>query len=524
MQNPGPQETGTVQTDAAETGAWRRGVISPLPLDADLRTLGPGERVRPGDGTGPGADVVAAWGGPVGRHGAVGRQRFWTPLRVVMLLAVLFLCLGFFSKAACLETTHPTDGSASSLKWDGRQYYKACYADPIPLYSIEGLAQGALPYKYMWVEADGVVRYMEYPVVSGMFQYVVAQGAQAWHALTPGGLVEVGKYFVLGVVLLAFAWMVAVWATYRSAGRRPWDTLLMAASPIVVFQAFTNYDVLAVALASVALLLWARRRPVWAGVALGVGVAAKLYPLFLFGALLVVALRRRRLAELGKAAAAAVLTWTAVNLPVMLPFPEGWKEFYRLNTDRPANPESLYAVLQTFTGWAGFDAGRAAGEAPATLNLVSLLLFAAGCLAVLAIGLTAPRTPRVAQLAFLVVAVFLLTNKVWSPQYSLWLVPLAVLAVPRARVLVPWMAFDALLWVAHMAYFRGVADKGIGAEWFHPLVLVRDLLVVAVCAVVILEIYRPHLDRVRMTHQDAPGGPDPLAGVLADPREEKVSP
>lgn len=121
-------------------------------------------------------------------------------------------------------------------------------------------------------------------------------------------------------------------------------------------------------------------------------------------------------------------------------------------------------------------------------------------------------------------AFFLLTNKVWSPQFSLWLVPLAVLAVPRAKVLIPWMVFDALLWVAHMSYFHGVADKGIGADTFHPLVLVRNLLVVAICVVVIREIYRPHLDLVRMAHQGTPEGPDPLAGVLAAPDEPLVAP
>lgn len=497
------------------------GHLSPLPLDDDLRSLEPHERVRPGDGAGAGA--LAAWGGPLGRHAVVGRQRFWTPLRVIMLFAAIFLAFGFFSKAACLETTHPTDGSQPGLNWDGRQYYKACYADPLPLYSAEGLDTGALPYKYSWIADGGEVRYMEYPVLSGMFQYVTAQAAQALHEIFPGGPLEVVTYFALGCVLLAFMWMVAVWATYRSAGRRPWDTLLMAASPLVIFQAFTNYDLMAVMFASVALLLWARRRPVWAGVVLGLGVAAKLYPLFLFGALLVVAIRRRRFVELGKAAAAAVVAWLAVNLPIMVLFPDGWREFFRLNSDRPANPESIYVVIQTLTGWQGFDAGRAAGEAPATLNTVSLVLFALACLAVLVIGLTAPVTPRVAQLAFLIVAFFLLTNKVWSPQYSLWLVPLAVLAVPRVRLLLTWMAFDALLWVAHMSYFHGVANKGIGPELFHPLVLVRDLLVLAVCAVVILEIYRPHLDRVRMTHQGTPEGPDPLAGVLADPGERPVT-
>lgn len=493
------------------------GRLSPLPLDEDLRSLSPQERERPGDG--PAADVLDAWGGPVGAHAAVGRQRFWTPLRVIMLFAVIFLAFGFFSKAACLETSHPTDGSQPGLMWDGRQYYKACYADPLPLYSVEGLSAGAFPYKYSWTTDTGEVRYMEYPVLSGLFQYVTAQGAQVWQAVFPGGPIEVVKYFVLGVVLLAFLWMVAVWATYLSAGRRPWDTLLMAASPLIIFQAFTNYDLMAVAFASVALLLWARRRPVWAGVVIGLGVAAKLYPLFLFGALLVVAIRRRRFVEIGASAAAAVVAWLAVNLPIMLAFPQGWREFFRLNSDRPANPESIYAAISSLTGWAGFDAGRAAGEAPATLNAVSLVLFALGCLAVLVIGLTAATTPRVAQLAFLIVAVFLLTNKVWSPQYSLWLVPLAVLAVPRVKVLLPWMAFDALLWVAHMSYFHGVADRGIDPELFHVLVLARDLLVVAVCVVVIVEIYRPDLDLVRRSHQGDPGGTDPLAGVLADPAE-----
>ena len=76
------------------------GRISPLPLVDDLRSLEPHERVRPGDGVG--AEAIAAWGGPVGRHAVVGRQRFWTPLRVIMLFAVIFLAFGFFSKSACL--------------------------------------------------------------------------------------------------------------------------------------------------------------------------------------------------------------------------------------------------------------------------------------------------------------------------------------------------------------------------------------------------------------------------------------
>ncbi|ANI94039.1 glycosyltransferase family 87 protein [Dietzia timorensis] len=489
---------------------------SPRPLADDLAELGPDDRARPGDGAF--LPAAQAWGGPLGRHAVVGRQPRITPLRVILLFAVILCAFGFFSKAACLETSHPEDGSAPGLMWDGRQYYKACYADPIPLWGIEGLSQGAFPYKFSWTEGDPgaeQVRYMEYPVISGLWQYGSAQVALAWDHLDRSGIlpgpIDVIKYFLILVVTMTIFWLVAVWATYYSAGRRPWDTLFMAASPLVVFQVFTNFDAMAVAAASVALLLWAKKMPRWAGFAIGVGVAMKLYPLFLFGALLVVAIRARKFVDIAWAACVAAITWSAINLPIALLFPAGWREFFRLNSDRPANPESMYAVIQSLTSWDGFDP---AGAVPETLNTVSLVLFALGCVAVLAIGLTAPKSPRIAQLAFLIVAFFLLTNKVWSPQYSLWLVPLAVLAIPRARILLPWMIFDALLWIAHMSYFAGTDAKGLNPEWFGMLVIIRNLLVVAVCAAIIFEIYRPARDRVRRWHADLPGA-DPLLGTLA---------
>ena len=55
-------------------------------------------------------------------------------------------------------------------------------------------------------------------------------------------------------------------------------------SPLVLVHAFTNFDPLATAFAACGMLGWARRRPVLAGVLLGLAGAAKLYPLLLLGA------------------------------------------------------------------------------------------------------------------------------------------------------------------------------------------------------------------------------------------------
>ena len=95
------------------------------------------------------------------------------------------------------------------------------------------------------------------------------------------------------------------------------------------------------------------------------------------------------------------------------------------------------------------------------------------------------------------VSAFLLVNKVWSPQYSLWLVPLAVLALPRWKPLLAWMIVDALLWIPRMAYYLGSDHKGLPIEPFLGAVLIRDTAVLLLMALVLRDIYHPDHDPVR---------------------------
>jgi uncharacterized membrane protein len=280
----------------------------------------------------------------------------------------------------------------------------------------------------------------------------------------------------------------------------------VALSPIVVVHAFTNFDALATAFATAGVLAWARRRPGLAGLLIGLGGAAKMYPLFLLGPLLVLCLRAGQLRSGMRCAAAAAATWLLVNLPMALLFPAGWREFFRLNSMRGADPDSPYNVVSYFTGWPGFDGPLRYGQPPTMLNLVSAGLFLAACIGVAWVALTAPRRPRLSSLAFLVVAAFLLTNKVWSPQYSLWLVPLAVLALPMTRVLLAWMALDALVWFPRMFYYLGPDHKGLPQDWFLGAVVIRDAAVVLLCVLVLRTVYRPETDPVRVLGVDDPDG------------------
>ena len=509
-------------TDTSDAEPEPAAVISPQPLAADRRSLD--DRDFPSRTDAMGAALSETIGGPVGRHALIGRQGLFTPLRVMFLIGLVFLALGYSTKAACLQSTSTGPADERVANWDNnRAYYELCYSDTVPLYTAELLNLGKFPYKSSWLESDSTgkpktqydgrpaVRYMEYPVLTGLYQYVSMAVAKTYTALTKilgiPVIAEVVMFFNISAFGLALAWLGVVWATASLAGRRIWDATLVAASPVLIFQIFTNFDALATAFAVGSMLAWARRKPVLAGVLLGLGIAAKLYPVLLLLPLLALGLRTGRLRSVGQTAGTAALTWFLVNLPVLVLFPRGWSEFFRLNARRGDDMDSLYNVVKSFTGWSGFDGNLGFWEPPVVLNTVVAVLFLIACAAITYIALTAPRRPRVAQLAFLVVAAFLLTNKVWSPQFSLWLVPLAVLALPHRRILLAWMTIDALVWIPRMFYLYGDQTRGLPEQPFTITVLLRDLAVLALCALVVWQIYHPERDLVRFGGRvDDPSG------------------
>lgn len=482
----------------------------------DPESLDAASRVLPAHDDGFVRAASAAVGGPVGAHAVVGRAGFFTPLRVVLLLATIVLVLGWFAKAPCLQQ-YVDDSGQLQLDWrDSRQYVAMCYSDTVPLYTAERLDQGGVPYVTSWVDQrdDGTtqVRYMEYPVLTGFFQWANARLTAGWLALGLPAALPVVVYFDLSAFWLALAWLGVVWAMVRMRPGRPWDAAIAAVSPLVAVHAFTNFDTLAVAGATLGMLAWSRRRPGLAGLLLGLGAAAKLYPLFLLFPLLLLCLRAGRMRSWWTVALTGLGAWAVANAPVAILAPTGWWEFFRLNSTRAADPDSLYNIVSGLTGWPGFDGPLSSGQTPSVLNAVTAVLFVLCCAAIAVLVWRAPVRPRLASIAFLVVAAFLLTNKVWSPQYSLWLIPLAVLAYPRWKPLLIWMALDAFVWVPRMYYYLGTSNKGLPAPWFYGAVVLRDLAVIAVAALIVRSVLRPGLDPVRRR----PGRPDP-APVGADP-------
>lgn len=424
-------------------------------------------------------------GGSWGSHAAVSARTWWTPLRWLLAMTLLTLLLAFAQKAPC-----------ANGDWVGsKQYTHFCYSDVVPLYGDERLSNHAIPYR------DTAV---EYPVLTGGFMWVTALLTYGVHALA-GSLSEVTVFGVLTSILLAVCGLLVTGATAQTSRGRPWDAALFALSPLLVFHAYTNWDLLAMVFASAGLWAWSRRKPVLAGAMIGLGTAAKLYPVFLLVAIGILALRTRKWSDALWTATTALLVWLAVNLPIAIAYPHGWAEFYRFSADRPAERSTLWSIGRTFVD-GSVNASDAPYWVPSGFAVALALVVALGIVAVL--GLRAPTRPRLAQLAFLCVLAFLLSTKVWSPQYSLWLVPLVALARPRWRLSLIWQFTEVGVWFATLTLLLGqtVPAHGISIGALTLILLVRDALLLALAAMVVREMWCPWLDVVRSDGADDPGG------------------
>ena len=492
----------------------------PQPSDS----LTPTERVIPSWTDPTAARASELIGGPLGRHAVIGRARIFTPMRVCLAMAVVALLCGWLYKAACIQQKPDGNGNIVLDQAGQRPWITGCYNDVVPLYSSHGLDHQKLPYSYA-VDAGGTpIEYSEYPVVTGYFSWAVSKISNWYRELTiKVGLpvpLDVAAYFTIDAIVLALFYLLAVSCTARIHRRRIWDTAIMCLSPLLIVQAFTNWDLLPIAFTAAAMLAWSKGRfradrpwsagwPLLCGVLLGVGTAAKLYPVLLLIPLLVLGLRTGRLQAWLVATAATVLTWLLINVPVALLYPAGWKRFFVLNDQRVPEWNSIYQLFMSLSGTFVFDPHATADDptpTPTLVNALSLALFLIAVAAISWFALSAPRRPRFAQLAFLIVAAFLLTNKVWSPQYSLWLLPLAALAIPRWRPLLAWQFSEVVVWILLMFSFDEDTSKGLSVYPFDVAALIRDALLITLMVRVIREVLRPARDLVRVADDDDPSG------------------
>lgn len=367
---------------------------------------------------------------------------------------------------------------------DGYQYTHLCYNEIQALFGVRGIQAGLLPYR------DTA---FEYPVLTGMFMDGAGRVLR--------GLVDLGlapengdrSYLVVSSILLApFSLAVTLLLRPRvPAGR----LALWAVGAPTILYTFHNWDILAVWGAAWGLASYERNRLGLAGGALAAGASAKLYPAFLApGAVLARWAERDWRGSLrvigGFAAVYAVLNvpWIVIGggepralaeqfpgVDLRDPGTNGWLGVWLFHAER--GPD-----IWTIWYWLGDRAHGLSrdpwwgGDYTGFVSLTSFGLFALGTAYQLVRGWVRRAEPQgypVVAAGLGIVVAFLITSKVYSPQYALWAVPMLVMLDIRVRCILAYFVSEFAVLVTGFGWFTDFDNPDTG--W-------RSLLEVAVIA------------------------------------------
>jgi uncharacterized membrane protein len=325
------------------------------------------------------------------------------------------------------------------------QYVHACYSDLPALYASRGLDTNSWPYS----SDDNSV---EYPIITAMVMY-----ATSFAAKSPASYFNVNISFL---ILLFLATVIVV----RKI--RPEFAYLSAVAPAMIASLFINWDLWGIVTMMLAIYWFDRKQYLHSALILALSISTKFLPIFLLIPIAFILWRDARLKELVKYVAVVAATWLALNAPFALTTPTGWWRFFKLNLDRGADWGSIWLALQQL------------GISLTNLNYLSILLLLIALTSVAILFFELKYTPTLASIAFIVMASVMVASKVYSPQFVLWLTPLAVIALTNAKDLHAfwlWQATEVIYHVAIWQHIASVTDAqfGLGPTPYAILTLVR---------------------------------------------------
>jgi len=325
------------------------------------------------------------------------------------------------------------------------QYIHACYSDLPALFGTRGLDNNAWPYAS---DENSV----EYPVLTGVVMY-----ATSFIANSPVSYFNVNIFFL---ILLFLATVLIV------RKLRPEFAYIVPVAPAMVASLYINWDLWAIATMMLAIYWFDRKQYTNSALLMAISISTKFLPIFLLIPIAFILWRDNKVKEAIKYMAVVAGTWIAINAPFALTTPTGWWRFYKLNLERGADWGSVWLALQQL------------GINFTNLNYLSILLLLIALTSIAILLFELKYTPTLASVAFLVLASVMVASKVYSPQYVLWLTPLAAIALTNKKDLHAFWLWQAVETIYHVAIWQHIAlvteaHFGLASTPFAILTLLR---------------------------------------------------
>lgn len=327
---------------------------------------------------------------------------------------------------------------------------------------------------------DGLIPFrdfdFEYPPGALIPLWLVGDDETGWSLL------------MLGCALVAQG---AAWAI--GGARAGWAMVLIA--PVAGALVRTHFDLFPTALTLVGLALVVTRRPrrgaVEAGlVLLALATMTKLWPAAIAATAIawLVGRGETRLALRATVAFAVVVLATGIPFAALGGFPD---TMVRFHVDRPVQIESTAATVLEVVGGAAvtgdpirhdaFKSNGLDGGAADVVQALSTLALIAASLAILWLAYRRPTSDALVLASLAITLAFVAFSKVLSPQYVIWLLPLAAVAYGRGAKLGPALVAAASL-VTQLWFPGRYFDVVYQHAWAVTAVGVRNALLLAALA------------------------------------------
>jgi uncharacterized membrane protein len=313
------------------------------------------------------------------------------------------------------------------------------------------IVHGAIPYRDFTVE---------YPPLAFIFLVLPRLAASTLSTFQLTFAVEIYVFDAIGMFILS--------RLSRDLKISPVATLLiytalvLAVGPIIIYR----FDLVPAVIVLASIYAFTRNKYKIAWMILAVAVLTKLYPAVVAPIFLIYQLSHRQYRKATWGIGVFAITTVIIVIPCLVLSASGFVDFFTMQVQRGLHSDTEYASLlllgQTL-GLIQVDI-RLVGPMPLSVNVFSRLagFLSRVALPVMIVSLAVlyfiffrrSRDPlqtdddrgdmsTMITFAFLAVLVLMLTNKVLSPQFIIWLFPLVPLVTRRWRH-VPWLVFTAV--------------------------------------------------------------------------------
>ncbi len=319
------------------------------------------------------------------------------------------------------------------------------------------------------------------PYGGGPVEYPVVIGYVAWIAVWFGR--RATDFFLVNCAISATLALGVTALIRRRSGPRIWR---WAAGVPLALYAFHNWDLVALAPALLGLYAFESAHDRSAGALLALGASAKVFPALLLPPLVAVRWRAGDRRGAARITGAFLAVTALLNVPIALRSWSAWTYPMTFQGGRaPTWASTWFWLFET-----PVLRGLVAHHLTTAADLASVAALVAG---LVFISARAVRHHLGAmEIAAAMLGVFLLANKVYSPNYDLWLVPFFALLPISRRVWLGYCASDLAIFVLVYGHFHGQWPSSTVVAVLPFLVAVRTIAIVAVILVA-LRIRRPEL-------------------------------